>query len=104
MSIYEYATKVLIAICRREIELENREHYIIFTNEVAKVIIECMDYVEDLNTKEDYYKKYEIKPVFVPNSKKYGKNSSKFLEIDNLILICESLFEMHNIISIFSKE
>jgi hypothetical protein len=63
-----------------------------------------MDYVEDLNTKEDFYKKYEIKPVYVPNSKKFGKNNQKFLDIENLILISESLFDMHNMISIFAKE
>jgi hypothetical protein len=101
LSIYESATNFLINIFKQDIKFEKIEHCILFINELSKCINECMEYEEDLNIKEENYKKYEIKPIYVPNKK---RTKDKTLNIDSLILICRNLFDTHNIIAKLVKE
>ena len=102
LPIYENATNFLVNIFKQEIKFEKIEHCIMFINELSKCVNECMEYEEDLNIKCENYKKYEIKPIYVPNNKKRSKD--KTLNIDSLILICRSLFDTHNIIAKLLKE
>ena len=100
--IYETSTNFLMNIFKQQIKFEKIGHCLLFINEIAKCISECMEYEEDLNIKNENYKKHEIKPIYVPNNKKRVKD--KTLDIDNLTLICRNLFDTHNIISKLVKE
>jgi hypothetical protein len=100
--IYEYASNFLMNIFKQNFKFEKIEHCLIYINEISKCITECMEFEDDLNVKEECYKKFEIKPVYVPNNKKRCKDKS--LDIDGLILITTNLFDTHNIISNFSTK
>ena len=70
------------------------EMNLISINELSKLIIECLDYEEDLNIKEDSYEKFEIKPTFIPNIKKF-KSRDKTINLDFMSEFCEKLFDVH---------
>lgn len=102
LTIYDNSTNFLINILKQNLKFEKIEYCVIFINELSKCISECMEYEEDLNIKDENYKKYEIKPIYVPNCKKRNKESP--LDFDSLVMICRCLFETHSIISKLVKE
>lgn len=102
LSIYDFATGCLINIFNHMIKFENLEDYIFTIKEISKCLSECMEYEEDLNSKHENYKKFEIKPVYVPNGKKRTKDRT--IDIETLKTICKSLFETHSVICRLIKE
>ncbi len=105
ISIYELTTESLYNIFVRKLLFENLTHYIYFLREISKVLNECMDYEEDLNVKTENYKKFEIKPIFVPNNhRRNGQRRDRSLDFSTLETICKCLFECHNILTKSVKE
>lgn len=102
LHIYENATSFLINIFKQHVKFENIDHYLYFVKEIAKCLNECMDYEEDLNIKDENYKKFEIKPVYVPNNKR--KSRDKTLDVETLNMIVKSLFDTHCVIARMMKE
>jgi hypothetical protein len=102
LHIYENATSFLINIFKQNVKFENLEHYLFFIKELSICLSECMEYEEDLNLKDVNYKKFEIKPIYVPNNRKRTKDKS--LDVESFIVICKSLFETHCIIAKLVKE
>lgn len=101
-SIYEFACNSLVSTFNNKYNFENLECYVFFIKEISNCLNECLEYEEDLNVKSENYKKFEIKPVYVPNCKKRCKDKS--LDINSLNTICLGLFESHLIISKIVKE
>ncbi len=65
---------------------------------LTKLTIECLDYEDDINVKDDSYKKFEIKPTFIPTTKKI-RSKDRTIDINFLIDFCERLFEVHAMIN-----
>jgi len=102
LHIYENASGFLINIFKQSIKFENLEHYLYFIKELSKCLNACMEYEEDLNIKDENYKRFEIKPIYVPNNKKRSKDKS--LDLDLLINLCKSLFDTHSVLVKMIKE
>ncbi len=66
----------------------------------AKLAVECFDYEDDLNIKDDSYEKYEIRPTYIPTVKR-PRLKDRTIEIDSLINFSNKLFEVHNMINKF---
>lgn len=88
----------LINIFTQKMIFETTEMTYYCTDLNAKLVVECLDYEEDLNIKEDSYEKYEIRPTFIPTVKKV-KVKDRTIDIDFLITFCNKLFEVHNMIN-----
>jgi hypothetical protein len=97
-NIYSYSTDFLIGVLNK-IEFEDFNCHLIYFSAIANCINESLEYEEDLNAKDENYKKFEIKPFYIPNNNK-RKSRDKSLDIETLLIIISRLLE-HN--KIFSK-
>jgi hypothetical protein len=74
-----------------------------FVDICAKLIYECLDFEEDLNIKDYNFNKFQIKPGNIPNSKKV-KLRDKQININSMIEFFNSIFRVHNAISILNTK
>jgi hypothetical protein len=96
-NIYTYATEFLIEVLNK-IEFEDFGCHLIYFSTIAICINEALEYEEDLNARDDNYKKYEIRPSYIPNNHK-RKSRDKSLNVETLINIITRLFEHNKILS-----
>ena len=83
-------------LLNHKIQTENFDDMLSLTKQVSLCMLECLDYSDDINAKEDDYNKYEIKPTYIPSQRKRGKD--KKLNINELIGLCQNLFDLYNMI------
>ena len=96
LPIFEYSQNMLLSLFQHQIKTENMEDFIFYINEVIKCLNECLDYEEDLNSKEDNYSKFEIKPVYIPNNKR--RTRDKTLDIDVIASLVQNIFDTYLIL------
>jgi len=98
VKIYETAINSLTNIFFQRMIFESTEMTYSCIDLNAKLVIECLDYEEDLNIKDDSYEKFEIRPTFIPTIKKF-RVKDRTIDIEFLITFCTKLFEMHNLMN-----
>jgi hypothetical protein len=74
-----------------------------FVDICAKLIYECLDFEEDLNIKDFNFNKFQIKPGNIPYSKKV-KLRDKQININSMIEFINSIFRIHNAISVLNTK
>ena len=94
--IFNYNCDVIQNIMDHKIPTDNLKDMLQLTKQVVLCFLECLDYSEDINLKEEGYNKYEIKPTYIPSQRKRGKD--KKLNIIFLLSLCQNLFDLYNMI------
>ena len=96
IAIFNYVCETISHMVEHKIPTENFTDIIQLTKQIVLCLQECFDYSEDSNIKEEDYRKYEIKPTFIPNPRRRGKD--KKLNILFLLGLCQNLFDLYNMI------
>ena len=96
ITIFNYTCDVVQNIISHKIQTDNLIDMLQLTKQVVLCLLECLDYSEDINIKEESYNKYEIKPTYIPSPRRRGKD--KKLNIIFLLNLCQNLFDLYNMI------
>ena len=96
ITIFNYTCDVVQNIINHKIQTDNLKDMLQLTKQVVQCLLECLDYSEDLNMKEESYNKYEIKPTYIPSPRRRGKD--KKLNIIFLLSLCQNLFDLYNML------
>ena len=98
ITIFNYTCDIVQNIINHKIQTDNLKDMLQLTKQVVLCLLECLDYSEDINIKEESYNKYEIKPTYIPSPRRRGKD--KKLNIIFLLSLCQNLFDLYNMIII----
>ena len=96
IGIFNYTCDVVQNIINHKIQTDNLKDMLQLSKQVVLCLLECLDYSEDINIKEENYNKYEIKPTYIPSPRRRGKD--KKLNIIFLLGLCQNLFDLYNMI------
>ena len=96
ITIFNYTCDIVQNIINHKIQTDNLKDMLQLTKQVVLCLLECLDYSEDINIKEESYNKYEIKPTYIPSPRRRGKD--KKLNIIFLLSLCQNLFDLYNMI------
>ena len=96
ITIFNYTCDAIQNIINHKIQTDNLKDMLQLTKQAVLCLLECLDYSEDINIKEESYSKYEIKPTYIPSPRRRGKD--KKLNIIFLLTICQNLFDLYNMI------
>ena len=96
IQIFNYTCDTIAHIVEHKIPTDNFTDILQMSKQIVLCLQECLDYSEDSNIKEEDYNKYEIKPTFIPNPRRRGKD--KKLNIVFLLGLCQNLFDLYNMI------
>ena len=96
IGIFNYTCDVVQNIINHKIQTDNLKDMLQLSKQVVLCLLECLDYSEDINIKEESYNKYEIKPTYIPSPRRRGKD--KKLNIVFLLGLCQNLFDLYNMI------
>ena len=96
ISIFNHICDAVQNIIGHKIQTDNLKDMLQLSKQVVLCFLECLDYSEDINIKEEDYNKYEIKPTYIPSPRRRGKD--KKLNIIFLLGLCQNLFDLYNMI------
>ena len=96
ITIFNYTCDAIQNIINHKIQTDNLKDMLQLTKQAVLCLLECLDYSEDINIKEESYNKYEIKPTYIPSPRRRGKD--KKLNIIFLLTLCQNLFDLYNMI------
>ena len=96
ISIFNHTCDAVQNIIGHKIQTDNLKDMLQLSKQAVLCLLECLDYSEDLNIKEEDYNKYEIKPTYIPSPRRRGKD--KKLNIIFLLCLCQNLFDLYNMI------